>query len=105
MKTAIAFLITIYIILLSTVSCDTTSKRVDSVENKALENLCNSRTLEKILEVDKQVAREYLCQCQQGAKKSDQNLCESIVNFNNSKAIVELCKKDRECIDIVTRRK
>ncbi len=88
--------------------------RIDKIENKAAEQLCNSTTLEKLLEgntvADKQIGREYLCMCQQVAKGSDQNLCETIVNGSNTILQWETCKNDKaeqyaKCLRLFERRK
>ena len=97
--------------LFSGLSCDTMKgARVDKVDNKTAENLCNSALVESLFTKDKQIAREYLCLCQQVAKKSDQNLCESVVNINNTIAIKEACNQPdpglrRECLDLFRSRK
>lgn len=91
-----------------TSSCVSAGLREDRVTNKALENLCGGKAALEIMEKDKQIFREYVCLCQQAAKKSDQNLCEAIINSNNSLAILKACGKDgknTDCKDTFSRRK
>jgi hypothetical protein len=83
--------------------------RVDEVKNKGVELLCNASTFEAIFKIDKDAGREYNCLCQQAAKQSDQNLCRSIVNINDSKAILTACaafiedRQNQKCVDLFTR--
>ena len=107
---AMKYLIILFLPLVMFATCNENA-RVDETKNQALENLCNGDTLNKLLEKDLvNVFREYVCMCQQGAKKSDQNLCEPIVDGNNKAFKIKACElkevadnKDK-CYEIFSKR-
>jgi len=92
-------------------SCVTGQIREDKISNKAVEKLCSSKAAIKVMERDKQLFREYVCLCQQvSGKVGAQNACESIINSNNSLAIIAACPTTdtvcQEHVDkVFTRRK
>lgn len=66
--------------------------RVDETKNRALENICNGETALRFLEKGTSIGREYVCLCQQAAKKSDQDLCRKTIDLNNGKELITTCK-------------
>lgn len=85
--------LTLIILISFGMTCGNKGQRVDEVKNKALEKLCNGQTALAIYKENKDHAREYICQCQQAAKQSDQNSCKNTIALNNFSSLVETCKK------------
>ncbi len=74
------------------VGCNSTQGREDSFENKSITHLCNADFIAHIFDKNPQVAREMFCMCQEGAKGSDANKCETIINHNNTVSEKIECK-------------
>lgn len=104
MYSSIVIAISLGAFLFFNLNCNSVD-RLDKYENITLENLCNASTAEYIFNKDRSLAREYICMCQQGGKQSDQNLCETIVNSNNTRVILDACGNDRDCIELFFKRK
>jgi len=78
-------------LLVSCSSCEKTG-RTDVVRNEALKESCTAGAIIEIMNLDRQIGREYACSCVYGSVKSDANNCASIIRLNDKLATMKACK-------------